>query len=324
MQYTRVKARGGQPRLDPRVYADLDELVRLQFEAQGFSFLPRQPLHSVLHGRHASRLRGRGLNFEELRGYLPGDDIRNVDWRATARAGEPQVRVYTEERDRPVWLLVNQRQGMFFGSSANMKSVTAAEATALAAWRVLGAGDRVGAMVFDDSEIVTIRPQRSRNQVMRVLGAVVQKNHRLNANNPEPADPTIINEALRQLLPLARHDSLVCIIGDGSGVDEQTTRLITQLNAHNDCMFIMVYDPVEAELPRAGRLTAGDGKRQLVFNSSSRRLRDDFRADFDARLEALENLSRRHAIPLLPISTAEPVIGQVRRLLGHRVAASRV
>ena len=324
MQYTRVKARGGPPALDPRVYADLDELVRLQFEAQGFSFLPRQPLHSVLHGRHASRLRGRGLNFEELRGYLPGDDIRNVDWRATARAGEPQVRVYTEERDRPVWLLVNQRQGMFFGSSANMKSVTAAEATALAAWRVLGAGDRVGAMVFDDSEIVTIRPQRSRNQVMRVLGAVVQKNHRLNANNPEPADPTIINEALRQLLPLARHDSLVCIIGDGSGVDEQTTRLITQLNAHNDCMFILVYDPVEAELPRAGRLTAGDGKRQLVFNSSSRRLRDDFRADFDARLEALENLSRRHAIPLLPISTAEPVIGQVRRLLGHRVAASRV
>ncbi|MGB5744531.1 MAG: DUF58 domain-containing protein, partial [Sedimenticolaceae bacterium] len=100
MQYTRVRARGEPPHRDPRVYADLDELVRLQFEAQGFSFLPRQPLHSVLHGRHASRLRGRGLNFEELRGYLPGDDIRNVDWRATARAGEPQVRVYTEERDR--------------------------------------------------------------------------------------------------------------------------------------------------------------------------------------------------------------------------------
>ena len=277
-----------------------------------------------MHGRHASRLRGRGLNFEELRGYLPGDDIRNVDWRATARAGEPQVRVYTEERDRPVWLLVNQRQSMFFGSTERMKSVTAAEATALAAWRVLGAGDRVGAMVFDDSDIVAIRPQRSRNQVMRVLGAVVEKNHRLNANNPEPGDPTIINEVLRRLLPLARHDSLVCIIGDGSGVDEQTTRLITQLNAHNDCLFIMVYDPVEAELPRAGRLTGGDGKRQLVFNSSSRRLQDDFRADFDARLNALEKLSRRQAIPLLPISTAEPVIGQVRRLLGHRAAASRV
>jgi uncharacterized protein (DUF58 family) len=324
MQYTRVKARGGPPALDPRVYADLDALVRLQFEAQGFSFLPRQPLHSVLHGRHASRLRGRGLNFEELRGYLPGDDIRNVDWKATARAGEPQVRVYTEERDRPVWLLVNQRQGMFFGSSANMKSVTAAEATALAAWRVLGAGDRVGAMVFDDSEIVTIRPQRSRNQVMRVLGTVVEKNHRLNANNPEPGDPTIINEVLRQLLPLARHDCLICLIGDGSGVDDETTRLITQLNAHNDCLFIMVYDPVEAALPRAGRLTARDGERQLAFNSSNRRLQEDFAADFQARLDDLKHLSRRQAIPLLSVSTGEPVVDQVRQLLGHRGAIKRV
>jgi len=96
MQYTRVKVRGEAPERDPRVYADLDSLVRLQFQAQGFSFLPRQPVHSVLYGRHASRLRGRGLNFEELRRYVPGDDIRDVDWKATARAGEPSVRVFSE------------------------------------------------------------------------------------------------------------------------------------------------------------------------------------------------------------------------------------
>jgi uncharacterized protein (DUF58 family) len=324
MQYTRVRARGEEPTRDPRVYADLDGLVRLQFEAQGFSFLPRQPLHSVLHGRHASRLRGRGLNFEELRGYVSGDDIRNVDWRATARAGEPQVRVYTEERDRPVWLLVNQRQSMFFGSRERMKSVTAAEATALAAWRVLGAGDRVGAMVFDDSDIVTIRPQRSRNQVMRVLGAVVEKNHRLHADSRQPSEPAIINEVLRRLLPLARHDCLVCIVGDGSGVNDETAQLITRLNAHNDCIFVMVYDPVEARLPRAGRLIASDGDRRLAFNSSSGRLQEDFVSDFDARRDWLQGLSRKRAIPLLPVSTAEPVADQVRRLLGHRGAARRV
>lgn len=324
MQFTRVKARTEAPRRDPRVYADLDELVRLQFEAQGFSFLPRQPLHSVLHGRHASRLRGRGLNFEELRGYIPGDDIRNVDWKATARAGEPQLRVYTEERDRPVWLVVNQRQAMFFGSRERMKSVTAAEATALAAWRVLGAGDRVGAMVYDDTDIITLRPQRSRNQVMRVLGAVVEKNHRLHADSQQASDPTIVNEVLRRLLPLARHDCLVCLIGDGSGVDDETTRLITRLNAHNDCIFVMVYDPVEAALPRAGRLVASDGERRLAFNSSGRRLQADFAADFQNRLDALQHLSRRQAIPLLPVSTAEPVVDQVRRLLGHRGPARRV
>jgi uncharacterized protein (DUF58 family) len=324
MQYTRVRHRSEEPKRDPRVYADLDELVRLQFKAQGFSFLPRQPLHSVLHGRHASRLRGRGLNFEELRGYIPGDDIRNVDWRATARAGEPHVRVYTEERDRPVWLLVNQRQSMFFGSRERMKSVTAAEAAALAAWRVLGAGDRVGAMVFDDRDIVTVRPQRSRTQVMRVLGAVVEKNHRLRADGTQPPDPGIINEALRRLIPLARHDCLVCIIGDGSGADEETTRLVTRLNAHNDCILVMVYDPLEASLTPAGRLTASDGDRHLAFDSSSRRLQENFASDFRDRLDALRGISRKQAIPLLPVSTAQPVADQVRSLLGHRGAPRRV
>src|SRR5262249_31912704 len=107
----------------PGVYAELDDLVRLRYRARGYSFLPRQPVHSVLAGRHASRLRGRGLNCEEIRHYLPGDDIRTMDWRVTARTREPHVRVYTEERDRPTLVLVDQRQSMFFGSKRAMKSV---------------------------------------------------------------------------------------------------------------------------------------------------------------------------------------------------------
>ena len=111
---------------EPGVYVELDQLVRLQYRASGFSFLPRQPVHSLLAGRRGSRLRGRGLDFEEIRGYLPGDDIRTMDWRVTARTRKPHVRVYTEERDRPVLLVVDQRLGMFFGSRRAMKSVVAA------------------------------------------------------------------------------------------------------------------------------------------------------------------------------------------------------
>jgi DNA polymerase III delta prime subunit len=110
------------------------EFRRIQFTpiCRGFSFLLRQPVYSILAGRHASRLRGRGLNFEEIRRYLPGDDIRNMDWRVTARTRRPHVRVYTEERDRPLLLVIDQRQSMFFGSRRAMKSVVAAEAAALA------------------------------------------------------------------------------------------------------------------------------------------------------------------------------------------------
>ena len=95
--------------MSARVTITLDELILLKADARGFSFLPRQPVHSLLAGRHASRLRGRGLAFEELRHYQPGDDVRTIDWRATARRGSAHVRVYNEERERPVLLVVDQR-----------------------------------------------------------------------------------------------------------------------------------------------------------------------------------------------------------------------
>ena len=87
------------------IYVDVAELAKLRHDARGFSFLPKQPIHSLLSGRRRSRLRGRGLDFEELRHYRPGDDIRSMDWRVTNRTGKPHVRVYTEERDRPVILV---------------------------------------------------------------------------------------------------------------------------------------------------------------------------------------------------------------------------
>src|SRR5579871_4590516 len=99
-----------------RVYVTLVDLIRLKGHAKGFSFLPRQPVQSILAGRHASKLRGRGLDFEELRHYQDGDDPRAMDWLATARLNAPYVRVYTEERDRAVLLLIDQRLSMFFGS----------------------------------------------------------------------------------------------------------------------------------------------------------------------------------------------------------------
>ena len=135
---------------DPRIHVSLAHLRSLEGAAKGLSFLPRQPSASSLNGRHASRLRGRGLNFEELRDYLPGDDIRSIDWKASARTGVPHVRVFTEERDRPALLVVDQRMSMYFGSVLNLKSVTAAEAAAIATFRILAAGDRVGGIVFDD------------------------------------------------------------------------------------------------------------------------------------------------------------------------------
>jgi uncharacterized protein (DUF58 family) len=323
MAYATVKPRGQTPTVHAGVYADLDALIRLQFQARGFSFLPHQPVHSLLAGRHASRLRGRGLNFEEIRRYLPGDDIRNMDWHITARTRKPHVRVYTEERDRPVLLVVDQRLSMFFGSQRAMKAVAAAEATALAAWRALNAGDRVAALVFDDGDVVEIAPHRSRHQVMRILQAVVEKNHALRAEARLQTNPAMLNRVLQRAVRLAKHDYLVCLIGDGAGADQDTVRLVTLLGTHNDVLALFIYDPLEAQLPDAGRLVMAEGELQLEVNTSERRLRQRYTAEFEQRLERLRALSRQRHIPVLPLSTARGVAEQVRELLGHLPAAQR-
>lgn len=322
MEYPRVKRRR-KTKSDAGVYADLDELVRMQYKARGFTFLPRQPVHSILAGRHASRLRGRGLNFEELRTYLPGDDIRNIDWKVTARTQEPHVRVYTEEKDRPALLLVDQRMSMFFGSRKSMKSVVAAETAALAAWRILDSGDRVGAMVFNDEEIVEVKPHRSEQRVMQILNAVVEKNHQLAAQsvdqktNRPPANREMFNNVLQGALRVAKHDFLVILISDCHGADEKSTELITKLCHHNDMIVSFVYDPLEAEMPDVGRAVVSEGDDQLEINTSDTRLRQRFREQFQKRLESAKHFSRSRAVPLIPVQTGIGVAEQIRSHIGQ-------
>ncbi|MHC4949338.1 MAG: DUF58 domain-containing protein, partial [Planctomycetota bacterium] len=254
MEWPRIKPRDPKRRPSTGVHADLDDLIRLRSSARGFSLRPRQPLHSVLAGRKASRLRGRGLDFEELRGYLPGDDVRTIDWKATARLRTPHVRVYLEERDRPCLLVVDQRAAMFFGSRDRMKSVAAAEAAALGAWRVLEEGDRVGAVVFDDSELSVVRPLRSATTVTRILREVVRFNARLRADAPVETRRPMLDVALGQAARLAPHDALVVVISDFAGGGDETRRLWTRIAAHNDTLAVQVSDPLERMLPAAARL----------------------------------------------------------------------
>ncbi|MCF6311542.1 MAG: DUF58 domain-containing protein [Verrucomicrobiales bacterium] len=308
---------------DSRIYADLDQLVRLEHRARGFSFLPRQPIHSILAGRHSSRLRGRGLNFEEIRGYLPGDDVRTMDWKVTARMRKPHVRVYTEERDRPILFLVDQRASMFFGSRRTMKSVAAAEAAALGAWKVLAAGDRVGALIFNDQEITSIKAHRSRGRVRQLLGAIVEKNQQLGKEPSPTAKPGMLNAALIQARKIAKHDHLICIISDFSGMDLDTKRLITLLNAHNDVMSLFIYDPLEAQLPDAGRLHMAESHLQLEIDTSEKKLRQQFASEFEERLELMKTLSRGRSIPFLPIETSHDVTRQIRDQLGAAIGQGR-
>lgn len=304
----------------PGVYVSVGDLVALRGKARGFSLLPRQPMNSLLAGRFASKLRGRGLDFEEIRRYQTGDDVRQIDWKVTARTRKAHSRIYTEERERPLLLVVDQRLSMFFGSVARMKSVTAAEAAALVAWRALEAKDRIGAVVFGDREARVIRPHRSRASVQRILGLVAEKNQALHAGSDFEPNPAMLNDALRHATRLLPHDGLIVVISDGVGADDETRRLGTEIARRNDAVFVFVHDPLEANVPAMNRrLVVGDGRRQIEADLADSSVRTAFEEDFTSRLRQAKRFLLGRQVPLLPLRTDEDTAQQlVRRLSGRK------
>ncbi|GAB5415209.1 MAG: DUF58 domain-containing protein [Congregibacter sp.] len=301
---------------DDRVAASLAYLSSLEHQARGFSFLPRQPAQSILAGRHASRLRGRGLSFEEIRHYRPGDDIRSMDWKVTNRTRKPHVRVYTEERERQVHLIVDQRTHMFFGSERAMKSVAAAELAALAAWRVLAAGDRLGATVFNDEKCFRFAAQNSRATVLRLLSRLAACNADLTAANSSCSEqlPLAIDTALRTV----SHDALILLISDADGWETACETLVGRARRHNDVVMLHVRDRGELNLPARDDLVVSDGSLQIAVNTRRSALQESFKRSQLDRHAKLDESLRRLGVPLLAIDACEPTLEQVIRALGGR------
>jgi uncharacterized protein (DUF58 family) len=298
-------------------YAELDSLIALQAKARGFSLLHSQPAHSLLYGRRASHVRGRGLDFEELREYVAGDDVRSIDWRVTARTARPYLRVYSEERDRPTMLVVDQRINMFFGSRVSMKSVVAAEIAALAAWRVFQQGDRVGAFVFNDTATEAVRIHRSRGNVLRILDVIARQNKALRGDSPARSTPARLNEVLRAASGVCRHDALVVIASDFDGADAATRDLLLRLSQSNDVVCCFVFDPLAVKLPAADQLVVSDGQLQVELPLGRESARKSIASASDRRIQTILAWHKELGIPVLPISAAADVSHQLRHLLGQ-------
>ncbi|GAM59273.1 hypothetical protein JCM19231_4738 [Vibrio ishigakensis] len=300
---------------DPNIYTDLHTLRGLKYKAKGFDFLPLQPVNSLLNGRHVSRLRGRGLNFEEMRHYHIGDDIRSMDWKVTMRTGKPHVKIFSEERERNVYLLVDQRSSMFFGSTEKTKSVIAAELAALIAWRVIETTDRVGAIVFDDNNATSIAPQRSANHVLTLLNEIVRRNHKLKVGEKAECQTNSFAKALTQAQRLVKHDGLVILISDGYGYRDNSEEQIKTLCQRNDLILCHVTDPLEHQLAGLDSMIVSDGQLQVAVSAKDK-LRDDFNQDVVRAIEAFKKVAKKYRVPVLPFNTLESSDVQLRRALG--------
>ena len=297
-------------------YTGIDDLIALRFPARQLRLSRRSRALSTLAGPNKSNFRGRGIDFEEVRSYQPGDDIRTIDWRVTARTGQAHTKLFREERERPVLVAVDQRPGMFFGSSHCFKSVLAAQLASLVAWSALDGGDRVGGLVFNGAGHREIRPRRSRRTVLALLSQIAAFNNDL---PPErDADAGSFAATLANLRRIARPGSSLFLVSDFSGASgEHAREHLFQLAQHTEITAIACSDPLECDLPAAGHYAVTDGVDRSELNTADRNLRAAYRQRFAERMGQLSLELQRLGVPLLQASTDQPPFALLQRFYGE-------
>lgn len=309
----------GQPTVNhppEGAYADLAQLIALRFPGAQLELQRRKRALSILAGPNKSNFRGRGIDFEEVRGYQPGDDIRTIDWRVTARTGSAHTKLFREERERPVLIVVDQRNSLFFGSRYCFKSVLAAHLASLIAWSALDNGDRVGALIFNGLRHRDIRPRRSRKTVLAILSEIVAYNQTLPLAEAEPADS--FADMLAKLRRVARPGSSLYLISDFHGATEPRAREhLYELAQHTEITAFACRDPLEQTLPRAGRYAVTDGRDRAELSTADSGLRRAFEEEARVRDETLSRDLRRLGIPLLAMSTCEAPFPHLQRYYGE-------
>ena len=300
-------------------HVQLADLIALRFPARQLRITRKNRALSVLAGPNKSNFRGRGIDFEEVRSYQPGDDIRTIDWRVTARTDSAHTKLFREERERPVLVVVDQRNSMFFGSSHCFKSVLAAQLASLFAWSALDNGERVGGLVFNNAGHREIRPKRSRKNVLALLSQVESYNRQLPMepaqNAPDFAD------MLANLRRIARPGSSLFILSDFRGASAgHAQEHLYQLAQHTEITAVTCSDPLEQHLPKAGRYVVTDGKARSELATNDRRLRQAYRTDWEEREQSLGNHMQKLGIPLIrastdqaPFSLLQTYYGEARR-----------
>ncbi|MGB7933303.1 MAG: DUF58 domain-containing protein [Gammaproteobacteria bacterium] len=295
------------------VHVTTDELIRLRLAARDLQLGNRRPSLSTIAGAHASRFRGRGMDYLESRGYQAGDDIRNMDWRVTARAGNPHVKLYTEERERPVVVMVDLNPGMFFGTRGAFKSVIAARAAALIGWAAVRRHDRIGALLFNGRHH-ELRPLGGQRGVLRLIRALVDATDPATGMH-QPDHPGLLSEALRRLRRVARPGSLVFILSDFYGIDADTRVHLQRLRQHSDVVACQIIDALEVHTPPPGRYGISDGLRTAILDTRSAARQAAYERFFAQHHQAVDELTRACAVPRIRLTTTDDVVERLRSSL---------
>ncbi len=305
----------------PGIRVTLAELIDIRHRVREVPLFSTPHRRSPLVGLHHSRLRGRGIDFDQVRIYQPGDDVRTIDWRVTARTQEPHTKLFHEERERPIYLLVEQSQHLFFGSGLNFKSVLAAQAASLVGWAALAHNDRVGGLVFGNGEHHEIKPRRSKQSLLQLLDRLVRVNRQLDGQ--QRVDPDVFGLALRRAREVLRPGSLAVILCDERTLSEAAEQQLSLLGRHVDLLLMPVFDPLDRALPAAGLLRFAQYGARLELDTRDAGIRQAYRQLGEARMARWQRLADRLRVILMPLNTQYELVAQLREYLSAKPEGRR-
>ncbi len=289
----------------------LADLLSLRYVARQLKIKHAPRVSTKLIGETHSTFKGRGLEFDEVRIYQPGDDIRTMDWRVTAKTGIAHTKLYHEERERPVFIVTDFSQSMLFGTRVAYKAVKAAELAALIAWTSILSHDRVGGIVFSDERIVELPPRGRKHGVLRFLRTLVD----IYNKESKTLDKYSLPLSLKRLSHLSRPGSLIFIISDFYQHDASLERSLAQLRKHNEVFALQITDPLELEPPTANRYAISDGNKLGELDTRDKHFRDSYQQYFSEKHEKITKFLQQQNIPLWKFVTNEDMLTKLNLYL---------
>ena len=274
-------------------------------------------------GQFFSQYKGRGMDFAEVRTYQPGDDIRTIDWRVTARTGKAHTKLFHEERERPIWFAVDQSQSLYFGTQNCFKSVQACLLTAQLAWQAQQLGDCIGSLVFAEASQHYHLPTSGKKGLQALFQFLVSynqalTNHPSNSNSNSNSEQNTANElplekSLKTLLEVCAPGSFVVLISDFSDMTEKAKQQLQQLAKKSHLLCYYLYDPIEAQLPKPQNphhkdYYIGDGEHELKLNLHDTRMPTKLAQAFKHHLNEITQCVQNAGGHLMQCSTAEHLL----------------
>ncbi len=293
-------------------------LIRLSGPARAIA-LDVVRVNSLQTGAYVSHFRGRGMEFDESRPYQPGDDPRSIDWRVTARSTTAYTKLFREERERPVLIVVDLRANMHFATRGCFKSVNASRAAALLSWAAHQRGDRLGGLIFGETTHRELKPRLGRQAALRYLHELVEHpdwTSRYRAPGTSGEQP--FTQAMSSLRRVARPGSLVVVLSDFHDLSRAAQSYLSSVARHNEVLAVFLNDPLERHLPPPGRYRLVSKDDELAIDTFAKPARDEYQKAFEERSQQLDSFCQRYGIHLLPLSTEDDPVAALQTALGRR------